>query len=78
MGNPGEEGEEELKKPEGSRIPQEKPQNQLTWAYREPQRLNPQPGIPCRPDPGCLYICYSCVAWSYYEAPNSGVQTLSL
>ena len=47
-----------------AKTPQENPQNQLTWAHRGPQRLNPQPGSLRETDLGPLYICDSCVAWA--------------
>ena len=40
-----EEGEEGLKESEGPRTPHENIQNQLTWAHRDPQRLDHQTEI---------------------------------
>ena len=40
LGNPDEEGHEGLKDPEGSRTPQEDPQDTFTWIHRGSPRLN--------------------------------------
>lgn len=42
LGNPVEDGEEELQEPEGPKTPQENPQNYVTWAHQGSQRLNYQ------------------------------------
>ena len=53
-----------------------KPQNQLTWAHRDPQSLNQQPGSLHETDLHPLHICYS-VAWSSCGNPNSGSRAVS-
>ena len=42
--NPAQEGKERLQEPEGSRIPQENPQNQPIWTQKGSLRLNWQSG----------------------------------
>lgn len=70
-GNPAEDGEEGLKEPEDSRVPQENIQNRLSWPQRDPHRLNRQPGSMDRADIDPLHICTSCVAWSSCGTPDS-------
>lgn len=65
--NPAEEME-----PEGSRISQEKPQNQLTWDYTGSKRLNPETGNLHGTDLCPLHTHDSCVAWFSSGTSNSG------
>ena len=58
--------------PEGSKILQENPQNQLTWAYRSSKRLNPEPENLHGTDLHSLHMHDSCVVWFSSGTPNSG------
>ena len=57
------EEEKGMQESDGSKTLQENSQNQLTWAYRDSQNLNQQPGSLHETDIDTLHICYSYVAW---------------
>ena len=58
-----EEGEEGLEEPKGLRLPQEDLQNQLSWAHRDPQRLNHQPDSKHGTDVDSMHICNWVFMW---------------
>jgi hypothetical protein len=77
LGSRREEWGIELNKPEGPRTPQEYLQSQLTWAYRDSERLNDQPKNMQGLDIGNLHICSRYIACSSCGSPNIGWSVVS-
>lgn len=78
LGNLVEERRIEVKKPEGSRTPQEDPLSQLTWDCGGSQRLGHQQGSRQELDLDPLHICSKCAAWSSYRSPKQSWGSLRL
>lgn len=70
-----EERKEELCVQDGSRSWWGNPQRELTQACGSSQTLDQELGSPHGTDLGPLHVGDTCVAWSIYEAPSSGIWT---